>query len=282
MKIAILTRGSNPWVYFLLNLIEPAHDVLVVNESTPAPRHLWARAKFRRRRGWLVAGDLLLQDLAAMLASLRRRFRRPKVVTAPISAIDIREHPLAFRRILAQLAQSFSPSVKRQWHNFESLQSHEVLRLLRNYAPEAILLCAAPIVRLKRFAEFAPIINAHCGIVPEYRGSSPTHWAAYRRDWDRIGFTLHLATDAVDGGPIIEQQTVTPHSNWTLVDLDWHLVRSMYETMAGIINSGELQSKVARARPQEPGIPSRPPMGLIRSRIAEYRLRRYLRSERPQ
>ncbi len=43
----------------------------------------------------------------------------------------------------------------------------------------------------------------HFGVAPEYRGQDSLFWTLYRRDYDRIGFTLHVVDEGIDSGPIL-------------------------------------------------------------------------------
>ncbi len=100
-------------------------------------------------------------------------------------------------------------------------------------------------------------------------------WACYNQDWENIGFTLHIATSEVDGGPIIFQQRLKPHETWTLKDLDWFLVYSMYSKLCELILNNSLTQLISDAKEQPQGHEALPPMGLIRTRVAEKRLKRF-------
>ena len=53
-----------------------------------------------------------------------------------------------------------------------------------------------------------PVINIHHSFLPAFQGAQP-----YHRAWERgvklIGATAHYVTEELDGGPIIEQATIT-------------------------------------------------------------------------
>lgn len=51
------------------------------------------------------------------------------------------------------------------------------------------------------------IINIHHGFLPAFQGARPYH-QAYRRGVKLIGATAHYATEDLDQGPIIEQETI--------------------------------------------------------------------------
>lgn len=51
------------------------------------------------------------------------------------------------------------------------------------------------------------ILNIHHGFLPAFQGAKPYH-QAYRRGVKLIGATAHYATEDLDQGPIIEQETI--------------------------------------------------------------------------
>ena len=63
-----------------------------------------------------------------------------------------------------------------------------------------------------------PVINIHHSFLPAFAGADP-----YRRAYDRgvklIGATAHYATEALDAGPIIEQDVQRVSHGYTLEDL---------------------------------------------------------------
>jgi methionyl-tRNA formyltransferase len=63
------------------------------------------------------------------------------------------------------------------------------------------------------------MINVHRGIVQEYRGLDSDLWAAYHRDWDNIGVTLHAVDDDLDTGGIYAQERLRPAQGMRLAHL---------------------------------------------------------------
>lgn len=63
-----------------------------------------------------------------------------------------------------------------------------------------------------------PLINIHHSFLPAFTGAAP-----YKRAWERgvklIGATAHYVTEALDEGPIIEQDVVRVGHNHTIDDL---------------------------------------------------------------
>jgi formyltetrahydrofolate deformylase len=62
------------------------------------------------------------------------------------------------------------------------------------------------------------IINVHHSFLPAFSGAKPYH-AAYRRGVKLIGATAHYVTEALDDGPIIEQDVTRVSHRDSLADL---------------------------------------------------------------
>ncbi len=281
MRIAIITRNSNSWVYKLAwELFESQNQLLIVNQQRAAGPPPWRNRGFVRRRGLVAFLDLWLQAMAARLADAKRGSDTEVGPDGSERDREIRQfdpdQPAAYAATLAAMRARVEAGERRpDWWDVDTVNSEEVIAKLSGWGPDVILLCAAPIIRKRFFKAFPLVINPHCGIVPEYKGSSPMHWAVYRRDFERIGYTIHLATPEVDGGPIIEQQRVTPLLGWDLTAIDWYLVFSMYKRIVELIKSGEIVDRAKRAEAQPPGGNTWPPMGLLRTWLAGRRLRRH-------
>jgi methionyl-tRNA formyltransferase len=52
------------------------------------------------------------------------------------------------------------------------------------------------------------VLNCHMGILPKYRGMDCAYWCSLNRDYENIGFTLHLMDAGVDTGPIYKTHHV--------------------------------------------------------------------------
>jgi hypothetical protein len=280
LKIAVITRNANPWVYFVIaRLTSSKIEVVVINEQRQSQKHGWLSVRFVRRRGLVAFIDLQLQHFEASLARCKRKiFGGAAASHLEARIVDFDPNlPFAFKGALLALAgRGVEDDPYTRWHDVEDVNTESTIDLLRESKPKHILLCGAPLVKIPLFKSVGALINAHCGISPQYKGSSPIHWAAYNRDWDQIGFTLHVASSEVDGGPIVLQEKHLPRTGWTLTDFDWFLVYSMYERLCELVIEDQLTGLIASAVRQEKGFRSHPPMGLIRSRIASRRLDEFL------
>jgi methionyl-tRNA formyltransferase len=134
-----------------------------------------------------------------------------------------------------------------------------------------ILLAGAPILT-RRVLELAPYgaVNPHCGITPEYAGSSPTVWPLYdNRPFD-IGYTIHFAVPQIDSGPIIEQERLPWRTEWTFSTMACYLLQVMYERLALLVQQWAYSGAPPAEQPQHVSS-TRPPAGYFALRIAERR-----------
>ena len=90
---------------------------------------------------------------------------------------------------------------------------------LASLNPELFVVFGTPILKPDLF-EIAPLgaLNAHCSVLPHYRGTHSEFWQCYHQDFSYVGITIHLIDQGVDTGPICFQQTAhttppcDPHS----------------------------------------------------------------------
>jgi formyltetrahydrofolate deformylase len=89
----------------------------------------------------------------------------------------------------------------------ESQEEH--LRLLRAAGVDLIVLARYMQILSAEFVQEYParIINVHHSFLPAFTGARPYH-AAFHRGVKLIGATSHYVTEALDDGPIIEQDVV--------------------------------------------------------------------------
>jgi len=123
-------------------------------------------------------------------------------------------------------------SIQRcEWHNIESYKkfSKEIYivdnfnspvceELLKRLSSDIIILGGSRI--LKKYIINIPrigILNAHPGILPQYRGVDVIPWAVY--NGDDIGVTVHLIDENVDSGLIIDRQKIGIEHGDTLESL---------------------------------------------------------------
>ncbi|AIF47923.1 formyltransferase family protein [Dyella japonica] len=90
-----------------------------------------------------------------------------------------------------------------------SANRREVMRLLKTWAPDAIVVNGTRILSGKLLGSVdAPFINTHMGITPAYRGVHGGYWALAMNDRARCGVTVHMVDEGVDTGGVLYQSTI--------------------------------------------------------------------------
>jgi len=94
------------------------------------------------------------------------------------------------------------------------------LKLLKKHKIDFFVLARyMQIVSSKIINEYPDkIINIHHSFLPAFAGAKPYH-AAFERGVKIIGATSHYITEALDAGPIIEQDVTTVSHTHTIKDL---------------------------------------------------------------
>lgn len=95
----------------------------------------------------------------------------------------------------------------------------EQLRLLKSKGVDFIVLARYMQIVSNRLIDEYPnkIINIHHSFLPAFAGAKPYH-AAFERGVKIIGATCHYVTEALDAGPIIEQDVTTVSHTHTIKD----------------------------------------------------------------
>ena len=85
-----------------------------------------------------------------------------------------------------------------------SINSGEVLERLSELAPDLIIVNGAPLLRPNIFRiPRLGTLNLHFGISPDYRGMHTIVTPIQRRDFARIGATIHFVSEGIDDGPAV-------------------------------------------------------------------------------
>jgi folate-dependent phosphoribosylglycinamide formyltransferase PurN len=92
--------------------------------------------------------------------------------------------------------------------------------LFESFRPDVLLVAGAPVLKPRVFGiPRIAAINVHFGISPDYRGEHTLWWPMYRRDYGRIGVTIHLIDRGIDTGPALAQGFVAVEPDddeWTV------------------------------------------------------------------
>jgi methionyl-tRNA formyltransferase len=224
MRVAVLTNNSSLFGKKLLNEFLanqiPLAQVIVIKQ--PVDYYLKLFSYVRKRVG----------VVDAVLFSVRR-------VLQPRAAPAMwRERPFIQQYEAMGLPFAFT----------DGTNSARTLELLEECKPDLLILGQTGIVRKRVLAIPARgTLNAHPGILPDYRGIDCERWAIHQRDFDSIGCSVHWVDAGVDTGSIltIQRYTLAPHE--TLESLDENLenltVRTLVQTVVSITSGDPLDAQ---------------------------------------
>jgi len=93
--------------------------------------------------------------------------------------------------------------------------------------------------------------NIHMGVSPYYRGSSCNFWAAYEKNYDMIGATIHMLSKGLDSGEMLFH--ALPSYEEDLFDLGMKAVKSAHKGLIENLKTGNLSKfkKVAQDKTLE-------------------------------
>ncbi len=123
----------------------------------------------------------------------------------------------------------------------DDFNGNDCERLLKEIRPDIIILGGTGIIR-RHIIEIPGIgiLNAHPGLLPDYRGNDVVAWAVY--NGDTPGATIYFIDEGVDTGDIVARGTIKIDSGDTLIDLEKKCMCLMGDLMVetvGKINKGE-------------------------------------------
>ena len=99
-------------------------------------------------------------------------------------------------------------------------QEEQILTLLKDNDIDLIVLARYMQILSSEFVKqyHGKIINIHHGFLPAFKGAKPYH-QAYSRGVKIVGATAHYATNKLDEGPIIFQDTIQINHKNSISDI---------------------------------------------------------------
>lgn len=122
--------------------------------------------------------------------------------------------------LLANYDEEYSPSEhphpyrdKCAIYEVPTLNGKTTLNALDQLQPSVLILAGVGIVNESVISRAqSAVINAHPGLVPQYKGNYVVRWAIF--NGDEVGITVHLVDKGIDTGPVLSQHVISlPKSN---------------------------------------------------------------------
>lgn len=261
LTFLILTTADLPEAYFMGAFLESlgAPFALVNIVGRPLGNQLQVLKRLRRNRGLAYVADFLLGRAADRVELL---VRRKEFARAP------RAFPEVDPRLMA--------GIRARHPHLDCAEPHarEVLDFVRAQAPDYILLAGAPFLRPTVYGlARRGALNRHLGLLPDFRGSDCAIWALALDQPERVGYSIHVVNERVDGGDVVLRRPMPVTGDATLEDYLRRLRREASEAFTGVVGR-LLAGTPLTALPQGRKGPYYPPSGFTAQRRA---LRNYAR-----
>ena len=134
----------------------------------------------------------------------------------------------------------------------------DAIAALRRIEPDLLLIACLPCIvgsTTRRTARLGAL-NLHPSALPGFRGPDPVFWQL-RAGTTRAGVTLHVATDAIDAGPIVVQRFREVEPGIRAGELTAALVRSAVHALVEVLPDSE--HRIREATPQDESAATRQP-----------------------
>ena len=94
------------------------------------------------------------------------------------------------------------------------LNDDKTIKLINKFNPSIIIIFGTSLLGSKYLDLFPnQILNLHVGLSQYYRGSSCNFWPIYNLEPQFLGATIHYITNKIDGGNILNQDSIELHKN---------------------------------------------------------------------
>lgn len=100
--------------------------------------------------------------------------------------------------------------------------SEEAYALIHAFAPQFLINGGCGIFR-RRLLDAATPLNAHPGLLPDFRGLDPVLWSVFRKS--PVGATVHVMSEGIDEGPILLARSMPWKGASTLLELRLQCMR---------------------------------------------------------
>ena len=201
IRIMMLTDDS-PSARVIYNRITTHYVIQNYVIEKKEGRILFVQRRIKKFGLFKVVGQLFFQSLVPRILKI-------------LSLSRIRE-------IQSKYCMDFTKPEQDKIVEVDSVNSDDMICLLRSYNPDLILICGTRIIS-QRILDSTPaaFINLHFGITPGYRGVHGGYWAVASNDLANCGVTVHNVDAGIDTGLAIKRATisVTSRDNFVTIQL---------------------------------------------------------------
>lgn len=179
--------SDDPQQHYLLQQLAQHFELVGALIEPGAKQHqrLWNRGKYLD--WWARAWQSLRQRHTGRAAYRQNFFATPAKTQA--SAIN---------------------QLKTEW-----IGSKAALSFIQELKPDVTVVCGTSVIPRRIIQASGLMINIHGGYLPDYRGNHCVFFAYYRSDFEKIAATLHIVTEQLDAGGILQvvHPAIYPHDH---------------------------------------------------------------------
>lgn len=155
-----------------------------------------------------------------------------------------------------------------------SINCDEVLDAFETYRPDVGVVYGTGKISENVFSwPTYGLINAHGGILPEYRGLDTNLWAIYERQFDKVGVTIHRVDSELDTGDVLKISQLPLAKGMSISNLRYHtsiICTDLLLSTLEDLKRGRLEAQVQVSRGRYFG-----PMPTVKKCVTNLRLMNY-------
>ena len=117
-------------------------------------------------------------------------------------------------------------------HEVDDHNSESCVNLVRSFGIDLLVNGGTPRILKHGILHAAPlgVLNVHPGVLPQFRGATCVEWSIYLDE--PIGNTVHVMTEAIDEGPIVEIERCPVVPGERYIDVRVNMYMRGYALMA--------------------------------------------------
>jgi folate-dependent phosphoribosylglycinamide formyltransferase PurN len=132
----------------------------------------------------------------------------------------------------------------------ENVNRPEGRAVLERMTPDVLVMMGCRILKSEALGVASLALNFHTGLLPDYRGGDTIFWAMREGRPERVGYSIHRAVEALDGGEVYVEEAVAPRRGELIEEIYERLVARATPRWIPLLEQYAREGKLA-GRPLE-------------------------------